>query len=199
MSLATSYESDTPLRYATGSSPDIPRRRVLEHVHMKHYRVVTINCDGQLSRHRGFACENDDDAIVWAKQLVDGSPVELWCGARFVAARLMRDGRIRRSYVGMGGQNVPIPRAIARAHQLAVSSGVFVVSVEANSPAAAAGVREGDVVIAFAGQPTTGIDELLRQLTDAHIGATATMTILRGGQRRQLTIVPSERPHKSEV
>jgi S1-C subfamily serine protease len=113
--------------------------------------------------------------------------------ARFVAARLMRDGRIRRSYVGMGGQNVPIPRAIARAHQLAVSSGVLVVSVEANSPAATAGVREGDVVIAFAGQPTTGIDELLRQLTDAHIGATATMTILRGAQRRQLTIVPSER------
>ena len=74
-----------------------------------------------------------------------------------------------------------------------MSSGVLVVSVEANSPAATAGVREGDVVIAFAGQPTTGIDELLRQLTDAHIGATATMTILRGAQRRQLTIVPSER------
>jgi S1-C subfamily serine protease len=113
--------------------------------------------------------------------------------ARFVAARLMRDGRIRRSYIGMGGQNVPVPRAIARAHQLAVSSGVLVLSVEANSPAAAAGMREGDVVIAFAGQPTTGIDDLLRQLTDAHIGATATMTILRGGQRRQLKIVPAEK------
>jgi S1-C subfamily serine protease len=113
--------------------------------------------------------------------------------ARFVAARLMRDGRIRRSYIGMGGQNVPIPRAIARAHQLAVSSGVLVLSVEPNSPAAAAGLREGDVVIAFAGQPTTGIDELLRQLTDAHIGAAAALTILRGGQRRQLTIVPAEK------
>ena len=54
-------------------------------VQMSHYRIVTINYDGQLSRHRGFACENDDDAIVWAKQLVDVSPVELWCGARFVA------------------------------------------------------------------------------------------------------------------
>ncbi len=52
---------------------------------MSHYRIVTINYDGQLSRHRGFKCENDDDAIVWAKQLVDVSPVELWCGARFVA------------------------------------------------------------------------------------------------------------------
>ncbi len=114
--------------------------------------------------------------------------------ARFVAAGLMRDGRIRRSYVGMGGQNVPIPRAIARANQLAVTSGIFVVSIEPNSPAAAADVRDGDVVIAFAGQAVTGIDELLRQLTDVHIGVPTTVTILRAGQRRQLTIVPGERP-----
>jgi hypothetical protein len=52
---------------------------------MTHYRIVTINYDGKLSRHRGFVCDNDDDAIVWAKQSVDEAPVELWCGARFVA------------------------------------------------------------------------------------------------------------------
>jgi len=114
--------------------------------------------------------------------------------ARFVAARLMRDGRVRRSYIGLGGQNVPIPRAIARANQLAVSSGVFVVSVERNSPAAAAGARDGDVVIALAGQPVAGIDDLLRQLTDGRIGVPVDMTILRGGERRHITIVPSERP-----
>jgi S1-C subfamily serine protease len=114
--------------------------------------------------------------------------------ARFVAARLMRDGRVRRSYIGLGGQNVPIPRAIARANQLAVSSGVFVVSVERNSPAAAAGARDGDVVIAFAGEPVAGIDDLLRQLTDGRIGVPVDMTILRSGARRQITIMPSERP-----
>jgi S1-C subfamily serine protease len=112
--------------------------------------------------------------------------------ARFVAARLIRDGRIRRSYIGVGGQNVPVPRAIARANQLAVSSGVLVVSVEAGSPAATAGVREGDVIIAFAGKPTTGIDGLLRELSDVHIGAAAKMTLLRGGLRREVTVVPSE-------
>ena len=63
--------------------------------------------------------------------------------ARFVASHLIRDGRIRRSYIGVGGQNTPIPRAIARANQLAVSSGVLVVSVEAASPAATAGFRRG--------------------------------------------------------
>jgi S1-C subfamily serine protease len=112
--------------------------------------------------------------------------------ARFVAARLIRDGRIRRSYIGVAGQNVPIPRAVARANQLAVSSGVFVVSVEPDSPAAAAGLRDGDVVLAFAGEVVTGLDQLHRQLTDDRIGVPAALTILRAAEKRQLTVVPRE-------
>jgi len=106
--------------------------------------------------------------------------------------RLIRDGRIRRSYIGVAGQNVPIPRAVARVNQLAVSSGVFVVSVEADSPAAAAGLRDGDVVLAFAGEVVTGIDELHRHLTDDRIGVPVTLTILRAAEKRQLTVVPRE-------
>ena len=114
--------------------------------------------------------------------------------ARFVAARLIRDGRIRRSYIGVAGQNVPIPRAVARANQLAVSSGVFVVSVEPDSPAAAAGLRDGDVVLAFAGEAVAGIDDLHRLLTGDRIDIPATLTILRSARRRELTIVPAEKP-----
>jgi S1-C subfamily serine protease len=112
--------------------------------------------------------------------------------ARFVASRLMRDGRIRRGYIGIGGQTTPIPRAIARAHQLAVSSGVVVATVQPASPAAYAGVREGDVVIAFDGELVTGIGDLLRVLTDERIGAAANLVLLRNGQRRQLTLIPRE-------
>jgi S1-C subfamily serine protease len=117
--------------------------------------------------------------------------------ARYVAARLIRDGRIRRSYIGVAGQTVPIPRAVARANQLAVSAGVFVVSVEPESPASAAGLRDGDVVLAFAGEAVTGIDDLHRLLTDDRIGIPATMTILRSAERRPLTIVPGESKRRS--
>ncbi len=112
--------------------------------------------------------------------------------ARFVAARLIRDGRIRRSYIGLAGQTVPIPRAVARDNQLAVTSGVFVVSVEPNSPAAAAGVKDGDVVLALAGTPVTGVDDLHRLLTEDKIGEPTAVTFLRAARKRKVTVVPRE-------
>jgi S1-C subfamily serine protease len=119
--------------------------------------------------------------------------------AQFVAARLIRDGRLRRSYIGVGGQTVPIPRALARANQLAVSSGVLVVAVEPQSPAAGAGLRDGDVILAFAGEPISGVDHLHRHLTADRIGTASPMTILRKGERRQITVVPAEsRPASSD-
>ena len=112
--------------------------------------------------------------------------------ARWVAARLIRDGRIRRSYVGIGGESVPVPGALARVYGLAVTSAVRVTSVEPSSPAANAGVKTGDLIAAFAGRPVTGIDDLLRMLTDEAIGSPAAMYVLRAGGRRQLTVVPAE-------
>jgi S1-C subfamily serine protease len=114
--------------------------------------------------------------------------------ARFVAGRLIRDGRLRRSYIGVAGQSVPIPRGLARAHQLVAASGVFVTAVEPKSPASAAGLKDGDVILAFAGEPTTGVDDLLRRLTDERIGVATPLAILRAGMRRELTIVPAESP-----
>jgi S1-C subfamily serine protease len=113
--------------------------------------------------------------------------------ARFVASRLIRDGRVRRSYVGIAGQTVPIPRAVARANGVAATAGVLIAAVDAGSPAAVAGLRNGDIVLAFAGEPVSGVDDLHRRLTDDRIGSATPVTILRRGSRRQITVIPAER------
>lgn len=117
--------------------------------------------------------------------------------ARFVAAKLIRDGRIRRSYIGLAGQTVPVPRTVARENQLAVTSGVFIVSVEPHSPAATAGLKDGDVVLAFSDIPVTGVDDLHRLLTEELIGAPTAVTILRAARRRRITVVPAEAPRQT--
>lgn len=111
---------------------------------------------------------------------------------RFIASRLMRDGRIRRSRIGVAGQQTTIPRVFARAHQMAVSSGVLVAGIERESPAAHAGLRTGDVILGFCGTPVSGIDDLHRLLTEERIGSPAPLVVLRNGERRQLTVIPGE-------
>jgi len=108
--------------------------------------------------------------------------------ARFVAGRLMSDGRVRRSYVGVGGQNVSVPRA----SHVTPSTGVLVLSVEAGSPASHAGLAQGDIIIAFGDTPITGVDDLHRVLTAEHIGVPSGLTILRSKVRQQVTVVPKE-------
>lgn len=119
--------------------------------------------------------------------------------ARLVAARLIRDGRIRRSYIGVAGQNVPVPRALARANQVVASSGVLVASIVAASPADTAGIREGDIILSFAGEAIAGIDDLHRRLTEDRIGQPCTVAVLRAGRRRQLTVVPKELGQDSDA
>ena len=97
--------------------------------------------------------------------------------ARFVASYLIRDGRIRRSYLGIGGQTLPISRRLARFHGIAIGSGILVASVEPGSPAVAAGVLPNDIIVAFDGAPVSGIDDLHRQLTESRIGAPARLTV----------------------
>ena len=113
--------------------------------------------------------------------------------ARFVVSALLREGRVRRSYIGVTGQSVPVPRSLARALQLAVTSGVLAAAVEARSPADAAGLCVGDVILSLGGQRVGAVDDLHRILTADLIGVPSPVTVLRGAGRRQLTVVPAER------
>jgi len=112
--------------------------------------------------------------------------------ARFVASRLIRDGRIRRAYIGIAGQNVDVPRALARANQLAISTAVRVGSIEPNSPSARAGLEKGDIVYAMGGAAVAGIDDLHRILNEERINTAVEMSLIRKGERRTLSLTPVE-------
>ena len=112
--------------------------------------------------------------------------------AKFVATRLLQQGRIRRAYIGVEAQNAPLHRRIVRFYDLPKETGAIVLAAENGSPAQKAGLREGDVIIAFAGQPIAGVDDLHRLLTDAQVGVKTSVTVLRRTERLELAIVPQE-------
>src|SRR5207248_6619186 len=112
--------------------------------------------------------------------------------AKFVAARLIRDGRIRRGYIGVAGQTIAVHPRLVRAYGLAVPSGVLIASVEPRSPAERAGLIERDIIVALDGQPIAGVDDLHRLLTDRPIGARLPLVLLRGTERRDLDVIPEE-------
>ncbi len=112
--------------------------------------------------------------------------------AKFVAGRLLRDGRIKRSYIGVEAQTAPLHRRVVRFYDLGSESGVFVMSVDAGGPAQKAGVREGDLIIALDGKPVAGVDDLHRLLTDARVGVSSVITVIRHTDNLELKVVPQE-------
>src|SRR6266853_5202129 len=112
--------------------------------------------------------------------------------AKFVASRLLRDGRIRRSYIGVSAQTVPVHRRVVRFYDLPKETGVIVLSTESGSPAQRAGLREGDVIVALEGQPVAGVDDLHRLLTDVRVGVSCSLLVLRHPEKLELLVVPEE-------
>jgi S1-C subfamily serine protease len=112
--------------------------------------------------------------------------------AQFVASRLIRDGRVRRSYIGVVGQTIALTRRHAQRFHLAAQGGALVTDVTPNSPAEHAGLRPRDIIIAIDGGVVGSVDDLQRQLTEELIGRDAELTILRGGVQRTLRVRPAE-------
>jgi len=112
----------------------------------------------------------------------------------FVAARLIREGRVRRSYIGLAGQNAPLPRRVVRFHGLERDSGVRVDSTSADGAARAAGLLSGDIVVGFAGESVATVDDLHRLLTEERVGQPAAITVLRRAEKREFTVTPRDRP-----
>jgi S1-C subfamily serine protease len=118
--------------------------------------------------------------------------------AERVASALMRDGRVRRAYLGVSAQDMQLPRRVVRHFDLAQESGARIETVERDSPAAAAGLASGDIIIAFDDTPVRGVDDLQRLLTGGRIGDGITLTILRRVQRLTLKVTPRESPPREQ-
>jgi len=153
------------------------------------------NSGGALVNSNGEVIGVNTAVILPAQGICFAIPVNT---AKWVAARLIRDGRIKRSYIGVGGQNVPLHRKIVRFYNLENDGGVLVLNVEPNSPAAAAGLREADVIITLDGHTIETIDDLQRQLTEERVGQPITMTIIRRTDKLDLPVTPGEAIRKGE-
>ncbi len=112
--------------------------------------------------------------------------------AAWVVAQLMARGKVRRAWLGIGARTMPLDRRLARFHDLEQASAVEVTQVAPRSPAAAAGLKDGDLLVRFGGTPVTGIDHLQALLRDWPPGMAAPLAIVRGGRAVDATAFPVE-------
>ncbi|HKQ57394.1 MAG TPA: trypsin-like peptidase domain-containing protein [Candidatus Eisenbacteria bacterium] len=147
------------------------------------------NSGGPLVDSRGRVVGVNTAVILPAQGLCFAIPSHT---ARWVASRLIQHGRIRRGWLGLGGQTAKLQRRLVLHHQLEAGSGMLVLHVEPGSPAHTAGLQEGDVIVALEGQPVTGFDDLHRLLTEGRIGVRTALTVVRRTEKRVLEVIPAD-------
>ena len=112
--------------------------------------------------------------------------------AKFIAERLIRDGKVDRGYIGIQAQTVPIHSRISRYFKLSQATGILVAAVESDGPARKAGLLERDIIIKYGGKTVSDIDDLHRFLTEDQVGARIPLTVIRAGSRLELEIIPQK-------
>lgn len=116
--------------------------------------------------------------------------------ARWVAGWLIKEGRVRRSFIGVAGQTVPLLRKLVLAYRIYTDTGVLVSQVEPDGPAARSGLREGDIILSFDDAAVPRVETLHRVLTADRIGRNVALRILRGVELLTLTVQPVEMPER---
>ncbi len=176
---------------ALGRSLRAPTGRLIDDVIQTDAALNPGNSGGPLVDSLGEVIGVNTAVIMPAQGLCFAIAINT---AKFVAGKLINEGRVRRSYIGVAAQTIPLQRRTVRYHEIAVESGVLVLGVEGRGPAHTAGVREGDIIVAFDGQPIPGIDALHRLLSDEKIGVRCVVTVIRRGRKLDVEIEPAESP-----
>jgi S1-C subfamily serine protease len=178
---------------ALGRSLRAQSGRLMDDVIQTDAALNPGNSGGPLVNSRGEVIGVNTAMILPAQGISFATSIDT---AKFVASRLIRDGKVSRSYIGLGGQNVQLPRRIVRYYDLKVESGILVVSFEPDSPARNAGLREGDVIIGFDDHPIAGIDDLHKLLSEDRIGNKTSLVIIRFTEKLSFEVVPRESQHR---
>src|SRR6202167_3600321 len=174
---------------ALGRSLRFYSGRLIEDVIQTDAALNPGNSGGPLVDSRGEVIGVNTATILPAQGLCFAIGINT---AKFVASRLLSDGRIRRSYIGVSAQTVPVHRRVVRFYDLSKESGVVVLSAEEKSPAKRAGLRDGDIIVALEGSAVAGVDDLHRLLSDVRAGASCSLTVLRYTEKLELKILPEE-------
>jgi len=163
--------------------------RLIDNVIQTDAALNPGNSGGPLLDSRGTVVGVNTAVILPAQGICFAVAVNT---VKLVVGQLIAYGHVRRARIGVGGQNVSLPRLAVRAHRLIQPSGVLLTTVEAGSPAAQAGLQPGDIIVAFDGQPVHGIDDLHRLLTGDRIGTATTVAAVRKAERLELSITATE-------
>jgi S1-C subfamily serine protease len=174
---------------AVGRSLRSRSGRLMDNIVQTDAALNPGNSGGPLVTSRGEVVGVNTAVIMPAQGIAFAVAINT---AKFVAGRLIRDGRIRRGYLGVAGQTVALHPRLVRTYGLPASSGVLILSVEAHSPAQATGLRERDILVSLDGQAVAGVDDLQRLLAERPVGTRLPLVILRGSERRELAITPAE-------
>ncbi|MBI3278957.1 MAG: trypsin-like peptidase domain-containing protein [Acidobacteria bacterium] len=176
---------------ATGRSLRSRSGRLIADVIQTDAALNPGNSGGPLVNSAGVVVGVNTAAIRGAQNLCFAIAANT---ARFVAAQLMRHGKIRRAWLGIEGQSTALPAGLARRNGVAAARGIAITGVAPGSPAQSAGLRAGDVIIEFGGEAVGGVDTLHPLLSDERIGRRTSVDVLRAGERKRFTIVPDESP-----
>ena len=166
---------------AVGRSLRSRSGRLMDNIIQTDSALNPGNSGGPLVDSRGEVVGVNTAVILPAQGLCFAIPSNT---ARWVASRLIQHGRIRRGWLGLGGQTAKLQRRLVLHHQLAADSGMLVLQVEPGSPAQGASLQEGDVIVGFAGEPVAGVDDLHRLLTEDRIGTSTALTLIRRAEKR---------------
>ena len=171
---------------ATGRSLRSQSGRLMDGIIQTDASLNPGNSGGPLVNSRGQAIGVNSATILPAQGLCFAIGIDT---AKWVAAQLIRDGKIRRAYLGIAGQTVAVPQAVRARLELKFEQGVGVIGVEPDGPAQDAGIEEGDVLLELAGERIETVDELHRMLTQALVGVAVPVSLLRDGKLKTRTVM----------